>query len=76
MSVRAQGPVRVGVRFPFRTHPCGLVPASDFNWLVAASVGLWATFVGTLAGLLLHGPFTAGLPLSRSLDATLLTKTV
>ena len=36
----------------------------------------WATFVGTLAGLLLHGPFTAGLPLSRSLDATLLTKTV
>jgi hypothetical protein len=40
VSVRAQGPVRVGVRFPFRTHPCGLVPASDFNWLVAASVGL------------------------------------
>jgi hypothetical protein len=35
----------------------------------------WATFVGTLAGLL-HGPFTAGLPLSRALDATLLTKTV
>jgi hypothetical protein len=25
----------------------------------------WAMFVGTLAGLLLHGPFTAGLPLSR-----------
>jgi hypothetical protein len=36
----------------------------------------WATFVGTLAGLLLHGPFTAGLLLSRALDATLLTKTV
>jgi len=39
-------------------------------------VAWWVTFVGTLAGLLLHGPFTAGLPLSRALDATLLTQTV
>jgi copper transport protein len=43
-------------------------------WLLR--LAWWATFVGTLAGLLLHGPFTAGLPLSRSLDATLLTRTV
>ena len=43
-------------------------------WLLR--VAWWATLAGTLAGLLLHGPFTAGLPLSRSLDATLLTKTV
>src|SRR5829696_6445819 len=43
-------------------------------WLLRVA---WsATVVGTLAGLLLHGPFTAGLPLSRALDATLLTKTV
>jgi copper transport protein len=32
--------------------------------------------VGTLAGLLLYGPFTAGLPLSRMLDAMLLDETV
>jgi copper transport protein len=38
-------------------------------------VAWWATLVGTLAGLL-HGPFTAGLPLSRTLDATLLAQTV
>jgi hypothetical protein len=36
----------------------------------------WVTLVGTLAGLLLHGPFTAGLPLSRTLDPTLLAQTV
>jgi Zinc-binding dehydrogenase len=29
VSVRAQGPVRVGVRFPFRTHPRGLVPSGS-----------------------------------------------
>jgi copper transport protein len=39
-------------------------------------VAWWATLLGTLAGLLLHGPFTAGLPLSRTLDATLLAQTV
>jgi copper transport protein len=39
-------------------------------------VAWWATLLGTLAGLLLHGPSTAGLPLGRALDATLLTKTV
>jgi copper transport protein len=43
-------------------------------WLLR--VAWWATVVGTLAGLLLHGPFTAGLPLSRALDATLLAQTV
>jgi copper transport protein len=43
-------------------------------WLLV--VAWWATLVGTLAGLLLHGPFTAGLPLSRTLDATLLAQTV
>jgi copper transport protein len=43
-------------------------------WLLRAA--WWATLVGTLAGLLLHGPFTAGLPLSRALDATLLSQTV
>src|SRR5215207_6889841 len=43
-------------------------------WLLRVA---WsATLVGTLAGLLLHGPFTAGLPLSRALDATLLVQTV
>jgi copper transport protein len=36
----------------------------------------WATLLATLGGLLLHGPFTAGLPLSRVLDATLLARTV
>src|ERR671922_372660 len=43
-------------------------------WLLR--VAWWATLLGTLAGLLLYGPFTAGLPLSRALDATLLTQTV
>jgi copper transport protein len=36
----------------------------------------WATLLGTLAGLLLHGPFTAGLPLSRALDPALLAQTL
>jgi copper transport protein len=39
-------------------------------------VAWWATLLGTLVGLLLHGPFTAGLPLGRALDASLLTHTV
>jgi copper transport protein len=43
---------------------------------VLLRVAWWATLVGTLVGLLLHGPFTAGLPLSRTLDATLLAQTV
>ena len=43
-------------------------------WLLRAA--WWATLLGTLAGLLLHGPFTAGLPLSRALDATLFAQTV
>jgi copper transport protein len=43
-------------------------------WLLR--VAWWATVVATLAGLLLHGPFTAGLPLSRALDPTLLANTV
>jgi copper transport protein len=43
-------------------------------WLLR--VAWWATLLGTLAGLLLHGPSTAGLPLSRTLDATLLAQTV
>jgi copper transport protein len=43
-------------------------------WLLR--VAWWATVVGTLAGLLLHGPFTAGLPLSRTLDPTLLAQTL
>jgi copper transport protein len=43
-------------------------------WLLR--VAWWATLLGTLAGLLLHGPFTAGLPLSRALDATLVARTV
>src|SRR5215218_3815231 len=43
-------------------------------WLLR--VAWWATLVGTLAGLLLYGPFTAGLPLSRMLDATLLHQTL
>jgi copper transport protein len=43
-------------------------------WLLRVA---WsATLVGTLAGLLLHGPFTAGLPLSRAPDATLLAQTL
>src|SRR5215217_847343 len=43
-------------------------------WLLR--IAWWATLAGTLAGLLLHGPFTAGLPLSRALDTTLLAQTV
>ena len=43
-------------------------------WLLRAA--WWATLLGTLAGLLLHGPSTAGLPLSRTLDATLLAQTL
>src|SRR5215211_5783086 len=39
-------------------------------------VAWWATLLGTLAGLLLHGPVAAGLPLSRTLDATLLAQTL
>jgi putative copper export protein len=34
------------------------------------------TLLGTLAGLLLHGPFTTRLPLGRTLDATLLQETL
>ena len=57
-------------------------PAWRLTWRVERRAGRllgvawWATLVGTLAGLLLHGPFIAGLPLSRSLDATLLAKTI
>jgi copper transport protein len=43
-------------------------------WLLG--VAWWATLMGTLGGLLLHGPFTVGAPLSRTLDATLLDQTV
>jgi len=43
-------------------------------WLLRLS--WWATLVGTLAGLLLHGPFTGGLPLSQAPDATLLIQTI
>jgi copper transport protein len=43
-------------------------------WLLRAA--WWATALGTVAGLLLHGPFTAGLPLRRALDATLLAQTL
>jgi copper transport protein len=43
-------------------------------WLLG--VAWWATLIGTLGGLLLHGPFTVGAPLSRTLDATLLDQTV
>jgi copper transport protein len=42
-------------------------------WLLR--VAWWATLIGTLAGLLLHGPFTVGVPLSQTLDATLLAQT-
>jgi copper transport protein len=43
-------------------------------WLLRVA---WsATLVGTLAGLLLHGPFTAGLSLGRAPDATLLAQTL
>jgi copper transport protein len=43
-------------------------------WLLR--VAWWATLLGTLAGLLLHGPFTHGLPLGRALDVTLLQETL
>jgi copper transport protein len=43
-------------------------------WLLR--VAWWTTLLGTLAGLLLHGPFSAGLPLGRALDAGLLAHTV
>jgi copper transport protein len=43
-------------------------------WLLR--VAWWATLLGTLVGLLLHGPFTHGLPLGRALDATLLQETL
>jgi copper transport protein len=43
-------------------------------WLLR--VAWWTTLLGTLAGLLLHGPYAAGLPLSRALDAALLAQTV
>src|ERR671912_132672 len=43
-------------------------------WLLR--VAWWTTLVGTLAGLLLRGPYTAGLPLSRALDPTRLAQTV
>jgi copper transport protein len=43
-------------------------------WLLRAA--WWTSVLGTLAGLLLHGPFTAGLPLSRTLDAALVARTV
>jgi copper transport protein len=42
-------------------------------WLLG--VAWWATLLGTLAGLLLHGPFTQGLSLSRALDLPLLQET-
>jgi len=42
-------------------------------WLLR--LAWWATLLGTLAGLLLHGPSTAGLPLSQVLDVTLLAQT-
>ena len=44
------------------------------RWLLR--VAWWATLIGTLAGLLLHGPFTSGVPLSRSLDTRLLDQTL
>jgi copper transport protein len=43
-------------------------------WLL--QVAWWATLVGTLAGLLLHGPFTVRGRLSRSLDSRLLDQTL
>jgi copper transport protein len=43
-------------------------------WLLRAA--WWTTLLGTLGGLLLHGPFTAHLPLSRALDPTLLAQTI
>jgi hypothetical protein len=56
----------------------GLVAVARFEgrawWLLR--VAWWAALVGAVAGLLLHGPFTAGLPLSRTLVATLLAQTI
>jgi copper transport protein len=43
-------------------------------WLL--QVAWWATLTGTLAGLLLHGPFTVGLPSGGILDAMLLDQTL
>jgi copper transport protein len=43
-------------------------------WLL--QVAWWATLFGTLAGVLLHGPFAAGIPLSRIVDPTLLGETL
>jgi|GEM_PF-1052560 len=43
-------------------------------WLLR--VAWWATLIATLAGLLLHGLFTVGVPLSRSLDTRLLDQTL
>ena len=42
-------------------------------WLL--QVAWWATLIGTLTGLLLYGPFTVGVPLSRTLDPRLLAQT-
>jgi putative copper export protein len=43
-------------------------------WLLR--VAWWTTLGGTLAGLLLHEPLTAGRPLSQALDPALLAHTV
>jgi copper transport protein len=43
-------------------------------WLLRAA--WWTTLLATLAGLLLHGPLSGGLPLGRALDAGLLAHTV
>jgi copper transport protein len=43
-------------------------------WLLR--VAWWATLIGTLVGLLLHGPLIGGVPLSRSLDSTPLDQTL
>jgi copper transport protein len=43
-------------------------------WLLR--VAWWATLLGTVAGLLLYGPFTARLPLGRALDPALLVQTL
>ena len=43
-------------------------------WLL--QLAWWATLIGTLAGLLLHGPFIGGIRLGQSLDSTLLDQTL
>jgi copper transport protein len=43
-------------------------------WLLR--VAWWTTLLGSLGGLLLYGPFSAGLPLGRTLDARQLAHTV